>query len=166
MIVIRPGVVLLERDGVMISKAALVLQPSELKEAIETGLELLDDPDIQYAAGGGESLLTECLHKYISIRDFYHIKAMMGDDDDQTLLGNSPLERRRARFNSKRDRFFVKLIDSGIPYQCATSGCDAKNQLTIDHKKPLSRGGSDELSNLQFLCRSCNARKFNKVVPS
>jgi 5-methylcytosine-specific restriction enzyme A len=42
-------------------------------------------------------------------------------------------------------------------YQCR--GCGATQELTIDHIVPLAKGGTDDLSNLQTLCRSCNSRK-------
>jgi 5-methylcytosine-specific restriction endonuclease McrA len=35
---------------------------------------------------------------------------------------------------------------------------------TVDHKQPLSRGGSNEWWNLTAACRSCNSRKHNKTV--
>ena len=34
-----------------------------------------------------------------------------------------------------------------------------KVKLTVDHKKPLAKGGTDEMSNLQTLCWDCNANK-------
>jgi len=34
----------------------------------------------------------------------------------------------------------------------------------IDHKTPLSRGGTDESSNLQLLCRACNLSKNNQTM--
>lgn len=37
--------------------------------------------------------------------------------------------------------------------------CKSKENLTIDHKTPLSRGGTDDLNNLQCLCESCNKIK-------
>lgn len=39
--------------------------------------------------------------------------------------------------------------------------CKSTNpaELTVDHIKPRSKGGTNELSNLRLLCRSCNSRK-------
>lgn len=36
------------------------------------------------------------------------------------------------------------------------------NQLTIDHVKPVSQGGGNEIKNLQLLCRDCHGKKDNK----
>ena len=35
----------------------------------------------------------------------------------------------------------------------------SKVKLEIDHKKPLAKGGTDEMSNLQTLCQDCNRNK-------
>jgi hypothetical protein len=37
--------------------------------------------------------------------------------------------------------------------------CGTAENLTIDHILPLSRGGNDDMTNLQALCRTCNWRK-------
>lgn len=48
-------------------------------------------------------------------------------------------------------------------YRCLACGNhDAK--LCIDHVVPLSRGGTNEISNIQPLCRSCNSKKHAKHI--
>lgn len=47
--------------------------------------------------------------------------------------------------------------------RCALCGCTAKERpLDVDHIKPRSCGGKNDLSNLQALCSKCNRSKGNK----
>ncbi|AFZ29012.1 HNH endonuclease [Gloeocapsa sp. PCC 7428] len=40
--------------------------------------------------------------------------------------------------------------------QCQSCGKTAIENLTIDRIIPLARGGKNDISNLQTLCRTCN----------
>jgi hypothetical protein len=42
--------------------------------------------------------------------------------------------------------------------------CGAGQRLTVDHVFPVSKGGTNDRSNLQCLCFSCNLKKSNKVL--
>lgn len=64
--------------------------------------------------------------------------------------------RRRKQFDAKRDRLMIKIIERD-GYHCIN--CGATKNLSVDHIVPISKGGSDDLDNLQMLCRSCNSSK-------
>ena len=46
--------------------------------------------------------------------------------------------------------------------QCGKSAADGV-KLEVDHIMPVSRGGSDDISNLQLLCFECNRGKSDRV---
>ena len=51
-------------------------------------------------------------------------------------------------------------------YTCQMCGISIKDGaiLEIDHIHPVSKGGANDLSNLQVLCRDCNAGKGNQIL--
>lgn len=41
--------------------------------------------------------------------------------------------------------------------------CGATDDLTLDHVRPLTRGGSNEMTNLATACRGCNSSKSDRT---
>lgn len=70
---------------------------------------------------------------------------------------------RRRQFDKKRDELMVRLAERDGPL---CSKCGSSDDLSVDHIQPLSKGGSDELENLQILCLSCNISKGDKWHPN
>ena len=71
------------------------------------------------------------------------------------------MKARRREFASQRARLVLIMIENGQDYLCAK--CGSEDNLTVDHKYPLSKGGTDDPSNLAFLCQSCNSKKGAKI---
>jgi len=59
-----------------------------------------------------------------------------------------------------------KYVFQRDKYQCQSCGkTTGETDLTIDHIIPLSRGGQNDISNLQTLCLKCNQKKTNNLDP-
>jgi hypothetical protein len=71
-------------------------------------------------------------------------------------------QRRRAQFDRVRDDLVLKLLAAGRAYVCTKDGCAVNNNLTVDHITALSKGGTDDLVNLQFLCAPHNSEKGDR----
>lgn len=63
---------------------------------------------------------------------------------------------RRAEFARNYEPIKLALIERD-GYGCVE--CGAQDNMTVDHIIPLSKGGTDKLDNLRFLCRGCNSKK-------
>ena len=49
--------------------------------------------------------------------------------------------------------------------KCAICGKPVKfKKMTIDHITPLSRGGTNDIKNLQLACKRCNSMKSNMTM--
>ena len=72
-----------------------------------------------------------------------------------------------ARMTTERKRFNAELkkkLSEAQGGRCMYHGARVAIRLMeIDHKIPLSKGGSNKIQNLQALCRTCNLRKGDKT---
>jgi 5-methylcytosine-specific restriction endonuclease McrA len=71
-----------------------------------------------------------------------------------------PVEHNNARWSSlssNSKNLLRAIVFERDGWRCVQCGSD--QQLTIDHKRPQSRGGSSRPANLQTMCATCNGRK-------
>jgi hypothetical protein len=73
-------------------------------------------------------------------------------------------KRHKATSSNDRQRRRKRVYerDGNKCVNCGHEGDDA-NPLTLDHKLPLSRGGTNRIGNLQTMCFDCNQAKADSV---
>lgn len=61
----------------------------------------------------------------------------------------------------------TRLLLDRYGAKCAICGKEIRNKkdLTLDHIRPLSKGGTTTLENCQLACLDCNQRKADKWNP-
>lgn len=81
------------------------------------------------------------------------------------------LESNKEHNNISRERKITPSIRIKVferdNYTCQICGRNNRQdnvKLEVDHKIPVSKGGSDDISNLQTLCFDCNRGKSNKIL--
>jgi 5-methylcytosine-specific restriction endonuclease McrA len=68
----------------------------------------------------------------------------------------------KVRYEARR---LGKELKAHYNYTClACHRQEPEIELTIDHIVPLSRGGTNDTSNLQPLCKSCNSGKGERII--
>lgn len=83
-----------------------------------------------------------------------------GKKDPYIKKENRPTAAGRG-YNSREWYALRKQVLVRDSWQCQACGriCVDKREAQVDHIVPKSRGGQDELSNLQTLCIKCHGRK-------
>ncbi len=82
------------------------------------------------------------------------------------LVKKASSQRRRARLAEAEGSFTAKEFQNlckEYKYKCLACG-RSDLPLTADHVIPLSKGGSNEISNIQPLCQPCNSGKRDKTI--
>lgn len=70
-------------------------------------------------------------------------------------------ERNRAR-EIRASSWWKQQIGKGVCYHCGQKF--SKENLTMDHLIPLSRGGKSNKKNIVVSCKECNSLKKNLTV--
>lgn len=68
---------------------------------------------------------------------------------------------KKVRRTIKNYKEILKQLLVKYKFKCVK--CQSKENITIDHITPVSKGGSDDPSNLQILCKPCNSKKGTKI---
>lgn len=118
------------------------------------------DPDQVYLPGADRThpeLCGACNRRKIA-RDRDH-DAYWADPEAGRAKG-------RRRMQAKRDKLLAQVIDRDGPncYLCPLIDQDPAPGSEVEHKLPLSRGGTWDLPNLGAACRSCNGSKNDRTV--
>lgn len=158
------GISFSANNGVRVSRDALRLTPTQLFDDISLAYSHMHDQVLVDAGCGGIGLLVQ---RYpdggpVNYSDYLSVLNEAKVIEAAKQAKRNSTRRRRKDFNAARDDLVLALLDSGRTHQCV--GCRSMRDLTVDHIVPLSRGGTDALANLQFLCRSCNARKGTNTL--
>lgn len=81
------------------------------------------------------------------------------------ILRRSITHRRRANIkNNGNNTLTAQEIADLLKSHLYCEYCGIKENLTIDHIIPISKGGQNCLSNVTVACGSCNSRKGNKII--
>lgn len=102
-----------------------------------------------------------------------------GENNNLWKGGINSIPGRRNWVKNKRNRMKRMLNKNGsfhtfgewetlkAQYNWTCPSCkrsEPEISLTIDHIIPLSKGGSDNIENIQPLCLNCNVRKHTRIV--
>jgi hypothetical protein len=148
-------------NGVSLRRECLSVLPAELYDAIRIAYSHIENDEVLALACQGFKGPLAGLGE-VSYESYLEILRQFEVDKAGQTAKRSLTRQRRSEYGSKRPHLELQMIDAGVPYVCCVVGCDTMTELTLDHIVPLSRGGTDEISNLTFMCRSHNSTKGDK----
>ena len=101
-------------------------------------------------------------HIFIKIVEMIKDMALDGDLDAATWIVSELVVLKRTitmkEFSALKKTAGFKSMFYGKP--CVSCGAPSNS---IDHIIPVSSGGTNDLSNLQPMCKSCNSKKSNEL---
>ena len=141
-------------------------EPAELiKNLEEVWRDLGRPPGKRIISGHGRKISETPYKRYWgSVRRACEAPAAFHDGQisrEQLLGGNSDSRVRKSI--PLKDRWAVLKRDNYCCTKCgAAPSSDHSVMLEVDHVVPVAGGGSNDLSNLQTLCRKCNQGKKDR----
>lgn len=89
----------------------------------------------------------------------------MSTDDYEYFETADPVHIKRERAKAREMRasnWWKQQIGKGVCYHCEQKF--SRDQLTMDHLIPVSRGGRSTKKNIVVSCKECNSHKKNLTV--
>ena len=103
-------------------------------------------------------------HKYL-ISGFYLDNLLEVHRRKWNNIGNGKTKKRKKNGRTPFTKSIRHEVFKRDKYRCVECGATKEKRcLHIDHIIPVSRGGTDELDNLQTLCEGCNLAKKNRII--
>ena len=152
--------------GVLVHEEAVDVDPVRVHDAIRLAWSHMADEMLCDAIGGSNNALAKHLNREITYKEYVELVARL--EHEQKLRKATTASKRhhtrlrRVDYSARRSQLILKLIESGVTYVCAHPECNECDELTLDHIVPISKGGTDELENLQFLCLRHNSQKGDR----
>jgi len=152
---------------VFVKEGAADATPERLLEAVKLAFQIRSDEFYPSVVCGQVDFgllaeRSEITSSEITSEEFFWLKREYEIAEAGRIAKGKHTIVRRKDFGARRSQLALAMIDAGVPHRCAFPGCEEIHDLTVDHIRPLSRGGDDGLANLQFLCRSHNSAKGDK----
>lgn len=147
---------------VFVTKRALELYPDELYELVRLAYFHINECK-ELMKGCEESPFQDEDHSDVQYEDYLQLVQKIRTDRATKAAKSRHTKIRRKEFNKQRSQIVLTMIEAGVSYKCNHPHCNVTDDLTIDHIIPLSRGGHDGISNLQFLCIKHNSKKMDKL---
>ena len=119
----------------------------------------------------GEGGAPELSQRLAQFKDWFTADTSEDESDEEAGLQHEDDENETSLALPELDSYtFVRAgvwwsVLARDNWKCCSCGRTAKEEgvtLEVDHIIPRSKGGTDEMSNLQALCKKCNIGKSNK----
>jgi len=94
-----------------------------------------------------------------TVKDFKDLVAILVDNELEKYNRTSKLSSRSTNPRQIKNSLKNHLLQKA-DYRCQYPGCDQNHFLQIDHILSVSKGGQNQVSNLQVLCQAHNQFKY------
>jgi hypothetical protein len=143
------------------AKLGKKLSPEHRDKVIKT---LLIDNPYRFKKGSKPWNLNK---KHVAVSGNKNVNWKGGISKIKGYSGFMSSRRRIKKKNNGGSHSFGEWEDLKAKYNWTCPHCNKSEpliKLTEDHIIPISKGGSDNIENIQPLCKSCNSRKYNKLI--